>query len=80
LADLASFKFGLSRGSISNPGEGNDGEENSEETNEHVDVDAIELDILVVSDGYTDLLYPSLKMCPSWRPHAPRKGEGLNVR
>ena len=38
LADLASFKLGLSRGSNRNPSEGNDGEENGKETNEHVGV------------------------------------------
>jgi len=77
-----SFKFGLGRGSIGYPSEGNDGEDNGGEANEHVGVDAIELDILVVSDGYTVTFY-TLKLpllCPLWRCHAPWKGGRLNVR
>jgi len=78
LANLANFKLG--RSSIRNPSEGDDGEENGRETNEHVGVDAIRLDFLVSSDGYTHFLYLELLLlCPSWRRHAPWKGAGLNV-
>jgi len=82
LANLASFKFKLGWDSVRNPSEGNSGEENSKETNEHVGFDVIELEILVVSNGYTYFLYLELPHCIHHGHHSPGpwKGTGLNVR
>jgi len=82
---LANVKFKLCRSGIRKPSEGNHREENDKETNEHADagVDAIELDILMASGGYTHSLYFDSELpllCLSWRSHAPWKRGGPDVR